>query len=365
MNKSNKAGNTSTYNNKSCHIIRKVRIDRKEKKAYQKFNSLTNCIGYLSGFVIMIIISALIVFLYNINWKIDEHNRICIEKFDSIAQEATLELPVSLEKDSNCIAFVNSYIKQLDKHYSMKLGAVISASDARLSREMNNINLWITVWAALMGAISIGLPMFLNYIDWRKRDFERQEVNDTMSHFNDKFEDYLKEFNAKIKKATENREKELDKQLIEVQGQSKIMFLLHLLSNLCSFSSTSFPESAERNECLYDIVEKTSAAFEKIYEYYKTHKEYKLDTSFHPLIVFLIISCDQIKITLSDRKVLRLLSDLINTTEELEVKFNNVTKDTTDVAYDEFFDALKSTCNSLDSFKNGFKLYLYKSSSCC
>ena len=147
-----------------------------------------------------------------------------------------------------------------------------------------------------------------------------------------------------------------------MEGQSKIMFLLHLLSTLCNFSSTSFSESAERDQCVYDIVMKTSSAFDKIYIYYNQHRNYKPDTSFHSLIVFLIISCDQIKITISNRKVLRLLSDLTNTTEELEKKFclymRNKAEETDKEMYEKFLEALKSTNYALDNFKNGLKQLL-------
>lgn len=170
------------------------------------------------------------------------------------------------------------------------------------------------------------------------------------------------ELTTKIKKATKEQADQLEKQLIEVEGQSKIMFLLHLLSTLCNFSSTSFPESAERDQCVYDIVMKTSSAFDKIYIYYNQHRNYKPDTSFHSLIVFLIISCDQIKITISNRKVLRLLSDLTNTTEELEKKFclymRNKAEETDKEMYEKFLEALKSTNYALDNFKNGLKQLL-------
>lgn len=78
--------------------------------------------------------------------------------------------------------------------------------------------------------------------------------------------------------------------------------------------------------------------------------------------MFLIISCDQIKITISNRKVLRLLSDLTNTTEELEKKFchymKNKTEETDKETYEEFLEALKSTNYALDNFKNGLKQLL-------
>lgn len=244
----------------------------------------------------------------------------------------------------------------------MKLGEIQTVADTRLSREMNNLNLWITVWAVLMGIISIGLPMFLSLIDFKKREFEKRELQKSGNYYKKIFEEDKNEFDTKIKKATKEQADQLEKQLIEVEGQSKIMFLLHLLSTLCNFSSTSFPESAERDQCVYDIVMKTSSAFDNIYIYYNQHRNYKPDTSFHSLIVFLIISCDQIKITISNRKVLRLLSDLTNTTEELEKKFclymRNKAEETDKEMYEKFLEALKSTNYALDNFKNGLKQLL-------
>ena len=128
---------------------------------------------------------------------------------------------------------------------------------------MNNLNLWITVWAVLMGIISIGLPMFLSLIDFKKREFEKRELQKSGNYYKKIFEEDKNEFDTKIKKATKEQADQLEKQLIEVEGQSKIMFLLHLLSTLCNFSSTSFPESAERDQCVYDIVMKTSSAFDR------------------------------------------------------------------------------------------------------
>ena len=300
--------------------IQKVEND-KDKIEYEKFHWEISAIKRFNICIVIIVLGIFICALFNISYKINEHNKACAKKFDSLTKDVVIDLPLIQKTDSNVTAILlESIIKQIDKHYSMKLGEIQTVADTRLSREMNNLNLWITVWAVLMGIISIGLPMFLSLIDFKKREFEKRELQKSGNYYKKIFEEDKNEFDTKIKKATKEQADQLEKQLIEVEGQSKIMFLLHLLSTLCNFSSTSFPESAERDQCVYDIVMKTSSAFDKIYIYYNQHRNYKPDTSFHSLIVFLIISCDQIKITISNRKVLRLLSDLTNTTEELEKK---------------------------------------------
>ena len=342
--------------------IQKVEND-KDKIEYEKFHWEISAIKRFNICIVIIVLGIFICALFNISYKINEHNKVCAKKFDSLTKDVVIDLPLIQKTDSNVTAILlESIIKQIDKHYSMKLGEIQTVADTRLSRGMNNLNLWITVWAVLMGIISIGLPMFLSFIDFRKREFEKRELQKSGNYYKKIFEEDKSEFDTKIKKATKEQADQLEKQLIEVEGQSKIMFLLHLLSTLCNFSSTSFPESAERDQCVYDIVMKTSSAFDKIYIYYNQHRNYKPDTSFHSLIVFLIISCDQIKITISNRKVLRLLSDLTNTTEELEKKFcrymRNKTEETDKETYEEFLEALKSTNYALDNFKNGLKQLL-------
>ena len=102
----------------------------------------------------------------------------------------------------------------------MKLGEIQTVADTRLSREMNNLNLWITVWAVLMGIISIGLPMFLSLIDFKKREFEKRELQKSGNYYKKIFEEDKNEFDTKIKKATKEQADQLEKQLIEVEGQS-------------------------------------------------------------------------------------------------------------------------------------------------
>lgn len=87
----------------------------------------------------------------------------------------------------------------------MKLGEIQTVADTRLSREMNNLNLWITVWAVLMGIISIGLPMFLSFIDFKKREFEKRELQKSGNYY----KKYLRKTKAnlipKLKKRQKNK----------------------------------------------------------------------------------------------------------------------------------------------------------------
>lgn len=234
--------------------IQKVEND-KDKIEYEKFHWEISAIKRFNICIVIIVLGIFICALFNISYKINEHNKACAKKFDSLTKDVVIDLPLIQKTDSNVTAILlESIIKQIDKHYSMKLGEIQTVADTRLSREMNNLNLWITVWAVLMGIISIGLPMFLSLIDFKKREFEKRELQKSGNYYKKIFEEDKNEFDTKIKKATKEQADQLEKQLIEVEGQSKIMFLLHLLSTLCNFSSTSFPESAERDQCVYDIV---------------------------------------------------------------------------------------------------------------
>ena len=144
--------------------------------------------------------------LFNISYKINEHNKVCAKKFDSLTKDVVIDLPLIQKTDSNVTAILlESIIKQIDKHYSMKLGEIQTVADTRLSREMNNLNLWITVWAVLMGIISIGLPMFLSFIDFKKREFEKRELQKSGNYY----KKYLRKTKAnlipKLKKRQKNK----------------------------------------------------------------------------------------------------------------------------------------------------------------
>lgn len=352
--------NESTMTSKPLQKVEddKANLNKLDKNEYEELRSslsdITRCIITFG----IIISGILIVALAEISYKIDRHNKACVERIGSLAKEVVIDLPMIQQTDPNATALLlESVIKQIDKQYSTKLVEIQAASDTRLSREMNNLNLWITAWALLMGIISIGLPMFLSHIDFKKREIEKRKLLKLGNHYKETFEEYENVFKAEINKATKEQKDLLEAQMIEVQGQSKIMFLLHLLSTLCNFSSTSFPESAERDQCVDDIVTQTAIAFDKIYQHCNQHKEYKPEISFHSVIVFLIISCDQIKIIFSNRRILRLLCDLINSAEELEQKFCK-DKDGAENAHEEFLEALQSTNYALDSFKQKLKQYL-------
>ena len=136
--------------------IQKVEND-KDKIEYEKFHWEISAIKRFNICIVIIVLGIFICALFNISYKINEHNKVCAKKFDSLTKDVVIDLPLIQKTDSNVTAILlESIIKQIDKHYSMKLGEIQTVADTRLSREMNNLNLWITVWAVLMGIISIG-----------------------------------------------------------------------------------------------------------------------------------------------------------------------------------------------------------------
>lgn len=144
--------------------------------------------------------------LFNISYKINEHNKACAKKFDSLTKDVVIDLPLIQKTDSNVTAILlESIIKQIDKHYSMKLGEIQTVADTRLSREMNNLNLWITVWAVLMGIISIGLPMFLSLIDFKKREFEKRELQKSGNYYKKYLRKTKTNLIPKLKKRQKNK----------------------------------------------------------------------------------------------------------------------------------------------------------------
>lgn len=87
----------------------------------------------------------------------------------------------------------------------MKLGEIQTVADTRLSREMNNLNLWITVWAVLMGIISIGLPMFFSLIDFKKREFEKRELQKSGNYYKKYLRKTKTNLIPKLKKRQKNK----------------------------------------------------------------------------------------------------------------------------------------------------------------
>ena len=181
--------------------IQKVEND-KDKIEYEKFHWEISAIKRFNICIVYNSVGYLYLCLFNISYKINEHNKVCAKKFDSLTKDVVIDLPLIQKTDSNVTAILlESIIKQIDKHYSMKLGEIQTVADTRLSREMNNLNLWITVWAVLMGIISIGLPMFLSLIDFKKREFEKRELQKSGNYYKKIFEEDKNEFDTKIKKS--------------------------------------------------------------------------------------------------------------------------------------------------------------------
>ena len=190
--------------------IQKVEND-KDKIEYEKFHWEISAIKRFNICIVIIVLGIFICALFNISYKINEHNKACAKKFDSLTKDVVIDLPLIQKTDSNVTAILlESIIKQIDKHYSMKLGEIQTVADTRLSREMNNLNLWITVWAVLMGIISIGLPMFLSLIDFKKREFEKRELQKSGNYYKKIFEEDKNEFDTKIKKATKEQADQLE-----------------------------------------------------------------------------------------------------------------------------------------------------------
>lgn len=104
--------------------IQKVEND-KDKIEYEKFHWEISAIKRFNICIVIIVLGIFICALFNISYKINEHNKACAKKFDSLTKDVVIDLPLIQKTDSNVTAILlESIIKQIDKHYSMKLGEI-------------------------------------------------------------------------------------------------------------------------------------------------------------------------------------------------------------------------------------------------
>ena len=77
-------------------------------------------------------------------------------------------LPSHFHNTSVEDSLFTEYVRSLDYYYQSWYSQIIQSADARIGRELNNLNLWITVWVLLIGGVTIALPMVSQYTGYSR-----------------------------------------------------------------------------------------------------------------------------------------------------------------------------------------------------
>ena len=98
------------------------------------------CIGIIIAVIILILVHLIVAILSfgNKRFLLPMHQ-----------EDSTLvENPIPSHFLSTSVedSLFTEYVKSLDHYYKSWYSEIIQSSDARIGRELNNLNLWITVW---------------------------------------------------------------------------------------------------------------------------------------------------------------------------------------------------------------------------
>ncbi|MCD7936237.1 MAG: hypothetical protein LUG98_05195, partial [Tannerellaceae bacterium] len=78
---------------------------------------------------------------------------------------------VSLSGDTLQVQLIYDKINEMILHYNSSL----NAADSRISRELNNLNIWVTIWMGLIALGGIFIPLVLNNESNKKLESLKRE----------------------------------------------------------------------------------------------------------------------------------------------------------------------------------------------
>lgn len=81
--------------------IQKVEND-KDKIEYEKFHWEISAIKRFNICIVIIVLGIFICALFNISYKINEHNKACAKKFDSLTKDVVIDLPLIQKNRLKC-----------------------------------------------------------------------------------------------------------------------------------------------------------------------------------------------------------------------------------------------------------------------
>lgn len=227
-------------------------------------------IMYISYITIIALVIGLISYYNNRIIELTHHYEATLDTVLQTPPTLMIKIPDSAIADNHAQkVFIDDLLKYMDIKYSAKVEQVVNSSDSRLSREMNYMNLWVTIWVGLIGLAGIILPLILGFFERRKWTEEEDKLKEDIQKRIRTFDKELPQ-NIKTEIWKDNELIEIKESIGDIHGILPIMTLLSYVKELCNHSPGTF-SVPEQMETIHRALKSMSTGLRQMCNYLSNH----------------------------------------------------------------------------------------------
>jgi cell division protein FtsL len=277
------------------------------------------CIGIIIAVIILILVHFMVAILSfgNKRFLLPMHQE------DSTLVENPIPshfLSASVED-----SLFTEYVKSLDHYYKSCYSEIIQSSDARIGRELNNLNLWITVWVLLIGGVTIALPIVSQYTGYNR--------------VKNKITELKKQIVECSKRIEENAQK---------QAFTNVHHLSSLINVISNVSNEAFSEDEDRIKHLSRIMQDLEITLKNIYNHsIQDIEKIQNEHSFFVCMSLLGVSIEKIMIIMDRRELIALTISLKQNLDYFNKQYSHINNKYVIRHRDDFYNAFHFLNNSL------------------
>lgn len=288
-----------------------------------------------------------------------------LDSLSHIPNKIMVYIPDSMYLDSHAKRdFIDDLLRYMDGKYAARIDQVISSSDARFSREMNYMNLWVTIWVGLIGLAGVLFPLVLGSLERRKWSREeaklREELEEATESVKLQKEDMIgmfSDFSKRLPQRVKN-EIEKDRGLIgikknigDIHAILPIITLLTIVKDLNNYSPGAF-SVPDKVEAIHQAMENMCKGLKEVCTYLGDHVEKCSTPHYYFLILALELSCQQINVIFTKRSLLNEWRNIQGIITQLKRTFDKEESDDDILAgFNELYIHLKVLAKEIDKLR--------------
>lgn len=187
----------------------------------------------------------------------------------------------------------NELINEVNKN-SLQFSKITTDAENRLSRELNNLNLWVTIWIGLFAVFSIGTHYFT------KKEIEKE----------------IQEFREKSISLTNKIDSN--------NAQLEIFTILSILREL-SGQPVTFFDNIGRYEIIKDLLLGAASKMKSIFQnevFLFDRKTNQYDYTFKFLFIEISITMRQIQLYCDKREIIEIIEKIYKLSDDIKDKIN-------------------------------------------
>ncbi|WP_106831537.1 hypothetical protein [Parabacteroides pacaensis] len=294
---------------------------------------------YISYIIVAVFITGLVYHYNNRMMELTYHYQATLDTVLQTPPTLMIKVPDSVVAGNDARkAFMDDLRRYMDIQYSARVEQVINASDARLSREMNYLNLWVTIWVGLIGLAGVVFPLVLGYLERRKWTHEEEKLKEDLEEkiksvqqqktdIEKKITDFGKELPQNVRDELW-KNKELKESIGDIQGILPVMTLLSVVKDLSNYSPGTFSVPAKM-EIIHKTLQNMCKGLRQICNHLSNYPDICSISHYYFLALALELNCQQIITIFTKRSLLKKWQVIQKYIRQLREALDQETVDTT------------------------------------